>query len=309
MQDSDAPVRVTGSSTWDPLAEALRDLRTQRGDPSYAEIARLVSLRRGGSSATRVARTTVYDAFRTGRTRVNLELVREIAAVLGADDAQVDHWVARCRRQADPPPEPAPAPGPTRRQAVALMVVGVLVNPLGRFFIEAFHLPIFLDMVGTAIVAIALGPWRGAAVGAASNLIGVASSGPASLAFMVVNVAGALVWGYGVRRPFDLGRTHLRFLGLNLLVALTCTLLAVPLLLLVFGGTTGHAEDLIARTFLELTGAHWLAVSASNLVVSVGDKLMCGFIALTVLAAAPACFRHPIHRLVPADPAPDPTRP
>ena len=98
MQDSDAPVRVTGSTTWDPLAEALQDLRAQRGDPSYAEIARLVSLRRGGSSATRVARTTVYDAFRTGRTRVNLELVREIAAVLGADDAQVDHWVARCRR-------------------------------------------------------------------------------------------------------------------------------------------------------------------------------------------------------------------
>lgn len=35
--------------------------------------------------AARVARSTVYDCFRTGRVRVNLALVREIATALGAE--------------------------------------------------------------------------------------------------------------------------------------------------------------------------------------------------------------------------------
>ncbi len=103
------------------------------------------------------------------------------------------------------------------RRALLLLVVCVVVNLLGRSLVELLHLPVHLDMVGTAIAALALGPWRGAAVGLATNLLGVAESGPVSVPFALVNVAGALVWGYGARR-WGLGRSLPRFLGLNVLV-------------------------------------------------------------------------------------------
>jgi energy-coupling factor transport system substrate-specific component len=51
------------------------------------------------------------------------------------------------------------------------------LNIVGGQINTALHLPTFLDMIGTGVVAIVLGPWWGALVGALTNLIG--SSFPA----------------------------------------------------------------------------------------------------------------------------------
>ncbi|WP_121254790.1 ECF transporter S component [Nocardioides ferulae] len=313
METSETQVDSPHRVTWDLLATELQSLRRSAGDPSYAEIARRISERRLGDGATehaaRVARTTVYDAFRTGRARVNLGLVREIASALGADDALVDGWVARCREDDRPaeatgvsvpvavPAEaatidvPEPAPPPARRHVLLLMLACVAVNLLGRSFVDLFHLPIFLDMVGTAIAAIALGPWRGAAVGLATNLIGVLPSGAESIPFAAVNVLGALVWGYGVHR-FRLGLTLARFFLLSVLAAVACSLVAVPILVFLYGGfTSGHGDEHIVATFLELTQQLYLAVSVSNLLVSMADKLISGFVALVAISALPLAMR------------------
>lgn len=303
MTDEQESTAGRDASRWDLLAEELQRLRTEVGEPSYAAVAQSVMDRRiaAGESphAARLARSTVYDCFRTGRVRVNLGLVREIAEVLGAEDGQVDEWIARCRgasRQTDPSaPSPVreevpPPPPPGRRLVAALLVGAVLLNLLGREFQELLRLPIFLDMTGTAIAAMAIGPWWGALVGVATNLAGVASSGPASIPFALVNVAGALVWGYGVRR-FRLGRTLPRFFSLNLLVAVACSAIAVPLLLVLFAGSTGHGQDGIGANILDLTGSRELAVAGSNLLVSVADKMISGFVALVVIAALPLSLR------------------
>src|SRR5690606_987196 len=112
----------------------------------------------------------------------------------------------------EPASEVPASAGPASVRSVLLLMAGcVAINFVGREFVDLLHLPLYLDMVGTAIAAMALGPWRGAAVGATTNLVGVIGSGWVSLPFMLVNVVGALAWGYGVRR-WDLGRTLLRFL-------------------------------------------------------------------------------------------------
>ncbi len=80
----------------DDLASALRDLRTWAGHPSYAQIARDVAtarIRRGvpRHEAT-VGRVTVYDCFRDGRRRINVDLVVDIASVLGAGRDDLPLW-------------------------------------------------------------------------------------------------------------------------------------------------------------------------------------------------------------------------
>ena len=317
VADEQTSAARSESSRWDLLAEELQRLRVDVGEPSYAAVAQLVMDGRvaAGRSphSARIARSTVYDCFRTGRVRVNLALVREIAEVLGADGGQVDEWISRCRQgqthgpgteagtqgddpavDARPPAEPTGRtilPPPPGRRAVLLVVVGaVALNLAGRGFQEVLHLPIYLDMTGTAIAAMALGPWWGALVGGLTNSLAVATSGPASLPFGLVNVAGALVWGYGVRR-LGFGRTLPRFFTLNLLVAVVSSLIAVPILLLLFAGSTGHGQDGIGATILELTGSTGVAVAASNLLVSVGDKMLSGFVALVAIAALPLSLR------------------
>lgn len=296
-------------SRWDRFAEELQALRRAAGEPSFAEIARRVAEQRVADGldehAARVARTTVYDAFRTGRARVNVPLVREIVRALDGDPALVDAWLRDPRPAPTSVPDldPAPAPAeppraeaepvaerPRRRQVLLLLIACVAVNLVGREVVVLLALPAHLDMVGTALAAFALGPWHGAGVGLTTNIAGSMSSGAISLPFAVVNILGALLWGWGVRR-WGMGRTLPRFLGLNVLVAVACSLVAVPILLLVLDGSVSHGQESIRQT-VEAYGAELVvAVGASNLLVSLGDKLISGFVALVALSGLPASLR------------------
>ncbi|MET0929110.1 MAG: hypothetical protein ABWX74_06300 [Aeromicrobium sp.] len=302
----------TPPGVWDPLIVELASLRRSVGDPSYAEITRRIAERRMADGvsehAARIARSTVFDAFRMGRSRVNLPLVREIVQALDGDGSLVDGWVAACQPSTAVPRDDDPHPlgrRPTLRQTLVLMVACVAFNMVGRELVDLLHLPIYLDMWGTAIAAIALGPWLGATVGGTTNVVGVVGSGWVSLPFSLVNMAGALVWGYGVRR-YGMGRTLPRFLALNVAVALTCTIIAVPILS-AYGWSVGQGQDSVTATLQDLTHRLGLAVGLSNVLTSMGDKLLTGFVALVAISMLPLSIRA-ASRLVLAAHPDDPRR-
>jgi energy-coupling factor transport system substrate-specific component len=169
---------------------------------------------------------------------------------------------------------------------VALVPVAAALNIVGGQINTILKLPTFLDMIGTAVVAIVLGPWWGALVGAITNIVASFISGPIGLPFAVVNVAGALVWGYGVR-TFKMGRTFTRYFILNLIVALVCTLFAVPIYVFIFGGATGHFSDMMTAAFLAAGQNLITSVFSSNIIVSLADKVISGFVALAIIEALP----------------------
>jgi energy-coupling factor transport system substrate-specific component len=291
--DRGAAPSTAGPGPLDHLGRELRALRRGVGEPSYAEIARRVAELRMGHGldehAARVAKSTVHDAFRPGRSRINLALVREIVEALGADPSLTDQWLAGSE-EPEPEPEPAQVSPPATLQ-VALLVTGcVVLNLLGREFVDFFRLPIYLDMVGTAIAALSLGPWRGAAVGLATNVIGVVGSGWVSLPFGAVNVVGALVLGYGVHR-WRLGRTLPRFFLLTVLAAVACSAVAVPIIALLLGHTERVGHDAITAVLDDSIDAYWVTLPFANLLTSLADKLISGFAALVAVATLPTGFR------------------
>ncbi|MBH0099905.1 hypothetical protein I6E68_12245 [Salinibacterium sp. NSLL150] len=278
----------------DQIADDLQRLRIAAGEVSYSELASRIAHRREENgvspAAARVARSTVFDIFRTGRSRINAELVAEIVVALGRDDREAEAWRTRClavrvTAKAQTPNAPLnPTPNPDSRLAfvVVLMVAAVGLNLFGGSVVSKFELPIFLDMIGTAVVAIVLGPWQGALVGLSTNVVGVFSTVPATLAYAIVNVVGALVWGYGVRL-WHLDKTRLRFLLLNVLVALACTITAVPITVLVFGGVAGHAGDDFIATLRAIGDGLWASVFTVNISISLADKLITGYTALAII--------------------------
>ncbi|WP_323791093.1 hypothetical protein [Nocardioides sp.] len=333
-----------GIVTIDDFVAQLGRLRVQAGSPSYAEIASRIARRRevSGDPAerARVARSTVYDAFRPGRRRLDVRLLTEILAALELDRPSIEIWVAAAQRatvtpqpsavpqrlpapdstprtadeaeavsaaepsaatlSSDPTAAPAPAPvaaaapAPARtcaqlplqraaRGVVLLLMACVAANLIGRILVDALSLPLFLDMTGTAVAAIALGPWWGALVGLVTNLVGVGISGAASLPFTLVNITGALVWGYGVHH-FHMSRSLPAFFRLNVLVALACSLVATPIILLYTGSLTHDSHNTIATVIEAL---HFVLVGTflGNLLVSLFDKLVSGFVALVFLEA------------------------
>lgn len=344
-----------GIVTIDDFVEQLGRLRVRAGSPSYAEIATRIARRRevrgDPAERARVARSTVYDAFRPGRRRLDVRLLTEILGALGLDEASVDLWVEAAQRAAAhpqpspvtprntvPDPDPDPDPGgavapqdevavsqpppsvddeaatpssssclPLERAArgVALLLFAcVAANLIGRVLVDTLALPLFLDMTGTAVAAIALGPWWGVLVGVVTNLVGAFISGVVSLPFVLVNVTGALVWGYGVHR-YRMSRSLPAFFSLNLIAALACSLVATPIILLYTGVITHSSQD-TAEHVAQILHAVVVGTFLGNLFLSTFDKLLSGFIALVVLEAR---GQSPIALTLAAgqgDPGPDP---
>lgn len=169
---------------------------------------------------------------------------------------------------------------------VALVPVAVALNIVGGQINSVLHLPTFLDMIGTAVVAIVLGPWWGALVGATTNIVSSFISGPIGLPFAACNVVGALVWGYTVR--WGWGKTFWGFGLINILVAFFVSLTAVPIYVFIFGGATGHFADMMTAAFLAMGQNLIVSVFSSNILVSLADKIISGFVALAIIEALPA---------------------
>lgn len=299
----------------DQIVLGLQMLRRAAGGVSYAEICSRIASRRQSNGvaqpAALVARSTVYDCFRTGRRRLNPDLIAEIVIALGEDESSAERWRMRCIRacHAQEPsalPVRAATPGSTPRSTrpvvpaltgppgprldhtqlrimrttlVAVIVIACVgLNIVGGVTNAKFFSPLFLDMIGTAIVAIALGPWHGVIVALGTNIVGTLASNDETLWFGLVNIAGALIWGYGYHRYRM--RTPLRFFVLNLLTAFGCTLISMPITIFVFNGSVLHVSATFAEN-LQAMG-HGLLVSflTANLLVSVADKLIAGYLAL-----------------------------
>lgn len=282
---------VSGGSqtaeTLDEVVRALHQLRVEAGAPSYADLAmRVMTLRmeRGLSpAAARVARSSVYDVFRPGRTRVSAELVRDIALALGADAAEADGWRHRAVAATTAATRTASVPAQHRPRGVVLFAVVFAVaclglNLFGNTVAGKFELPIWLDTIGTAVAALVLGPWHGVAVGVSTNLLATVSGHPESLAFAPVNAVAALVWGFGVRLLPILERPW-RLVPLGIVVAVACTLTAAPITVLVIGGLPSHGSAGLIATFTAVGTDLWSAVFSANLLFSLLDKQLSTWIA------------------------------
>jgi tetratricopeptide (TPR) repeat protein len=93
------PPDPSGAETFDDIARALRRLRVRAGSPSYRDIHRDVeALRRDRAIPELPSFNTVYRCFDLGRSRLDEELLVDIARVLSGDPDYPALWRTACRR-------------------------------------------------------------------------------------------------------------------------------------------------------------------------------------------------------------------
>lgn len=295
------------------LNDLIRDLRHLRASASvsYRQIAARITLQReqagASSAAARIAPSTVSDMFRLGRARINADLFAEIACVLEGDSGAAARWreraveaMAPARDSADAAPIPGgpvparpPGAGPSSfvltkttpprfAWMVVLVLCGVLLNATGKFFNPLLGDVLFLDMIGTAVVALLAGPWAAAAVGILFAGVELLKNDLGGALFALTMVSAGLIWGYGVRH--GAARSLPRFLGLSAVVAVATSALAVPISVLYYGGQTGRGLEGLYSAFEDGQGVGlWVAVTGVNLGVSLLDKVLSGAIAYGVV--------------------------
>jgi energy-coupling factor transport system substrate-specific component len=186
----------------------------------------------------------------------------------------------------DAPTAPArAAPIPTTF-VVTLIPAAAALSIAASYVAVLLGLPIYLDAIGTCVIAIVLGPWWGALTGVLTNVGGSFFFGPTNIPFALANVLAALIWGYGVR-TFRMGTNPVAYFVLCVIVGVATGAAGGVIALFVFGGATGHPSDVITATLLAAGSALVNAVFTSSILTSVADKVISGFVAVAIIGALP----------------------
>lgn len=127
--------------------------------------------------------------------------------------------------------------------AMVLAALGVVVNIVFGTVVNLLHIPLlFLDTVGTILVAVVLGPFAGAATGGVTNIILGITSNPKEMLFALVNIAIGLIVGFIAKKwKFNLKTAIIT----GLILSVVAPLIGTPIAVYVYGGLTGDGNDLL----------------------------------------------------------------
>jgi energy-coupling factor transport system substrate-specific component len=168
---------------------------------------------------------------------------------------------------------------------LALIPVAVALNLALGTIAERLALPIFLDSIGTVLVAILCGPWAGAVAGILTNVVGGIIVSPGFLPFTPVAAIIGLVAGFLANAGWF--RTLPKAALSGVIITLAVVVVATPTRLLVFGGYT--ANSLGAITGLLVASGQDIVTSVFSVTIlsNIVDKVATALIAFGIARALP----------------------
>ena len=122
-------------------------------------------------------------------------------------------------------------------QVILLAVVSILLNFGGKILAEKFRLPVWLDSFGTFLMAYVAGPFCGAIVGAAANIVH-GFLNPVSFAYSITSIAIALLVGYLAR--YGWMRNLFKTMSLSVMITGVSVVISCILNVIFYDGMTNN---------------------------------------------------------------------
>ena len=122
-------------------------------------------------------------------------------------------------------------------QIVLLAFVSIMLNLGGKILAEEFKLPLWMDSFGTFLMAYVVGPFCGAIVGAAGNVI-YGFLNPVSFAYSLTSISIALVVGYFAK--YGWMKNLFRTMSLSVMVTGVCVVISCILNVIFYEGKTNN---------------------------------------------------------------------
>lgn len=169
-------------------------------------------------------------------------------------------------------------------QVWSLLSLAVGLNLVLGALVAAFKLPIYLDCLGTVLVAALAGPWPASLAGGCGvALLGLTS--PTALAFLPVGVAVGLLAGVGAK--FGVFRKAWTAGLAGALVGVAGAAMSAPISTYLFGGVTGGGTDLMVAFFRAAGMSTLQAARLQGLLVDPLDKGVTFLLVYGLLRALP----------------------
>lgn len=178
-------------------------------------------------------------------------------------------------------------------EAWVLIPIGVGINVVGGTIIQTLRIPLFMDTIGTILVAILAGPFVGVVAGVLTNVVLGFTAGPQLVPFAIVNAVIAIVAGVFAARGWlriDEFREYWKLVVAGLVTAVVATIVSAPISVYVFGGITPGAQGALTSFFLASGTGLWEAVIGASGVSEPVDKTVSFFVAYAIARAIPARY-------------------
>ncbi|HEO3979772.1 TPA: ECF transporter S component [Streptococcus agalactiae] len=158
---------------------------------------------------------------------------------------------------------------------ISFISIAIAINLVGANLALFLRLPIYLDTIGTLLIAVILGPWYAASTAFLSALINWMTTDIFSLYYSPVAIVVAIIMGILIKRnckPSSL-------LWKSLIISLPGTIIASVITVILFKGITSSGSSIIAQ-FLHGIG---LDMTSSLILVQVGTDYMDRLISLILV--------------------------
>lgn len=171
-------------------------------------------------------------------------------------------------------------------RALLLISIGIAVNMALGQIAQTIKLPIFLDSLGTMVVAVMAGPWAGLLTGIVTNLLWGLILSPTAAAFAPVAGVIGLTAGLLARGGLFKGPVQAAISGV--IIAVVLSFVAVPIRVWLFGGVTGSGADFLTGWLLQ-TGRDLFSSTLVTVVTSnLADKIVTALLAWAILRGLPS---------------------
>lgn len=163
----------------------------------------------------------------------------------------------------------------------------VAINVVGDQIVQILKLPIFLDVIGTVLIAMISGPWTAAVTGILTNLCMGITDNPTLIPFAITSAAVGIVAGFFARAKwFTTQKWKLVIIVLALILTTICT--ASPITIFGFGGISGNGGQSVAIAGLMASGANIVAaVVGTDFWVNLVDRSLAMIISFAVIKVIP----------------------
>jgi energy-coupling factor transport system substrate-specific component len=162
-----------------------------------------------------------------------------------------------------------------------LIPVAIAINIAIGQLVVYLKLPVYLDSIGTILVAAVCGPWAGALTGSLANIIWGTLVDPNALPWWPVAFFIGFVAGWCAK--FGLFKSWWKVVVAGFLVSLTSATVSTPIAVYLYGGITASGSSFITAYLLQ-TGQQLLpAVFSTNFLVEPVDKITTAMLAFAII--------------------------
>lgn len=164
--------------------------------------------------------------------------------------------------------------------------MGIALNVILGTVVSSMKIPLlFLDTIGTVLVAVLFGPWWGALAGGLTNVVLGATTGPSAMFFGPVNIAIALAAGY-MAKKFDFGKWYIALIT-GIMLSVIAPLIGTPIAVAVYGGLNGSGMDLVVLWLRSSGESVFASTFISRITSNFVDKIVTCFLVVFMIARLP----------------------